>query len=49
MIYSPDGKLLYSAADVQANRVLTIDAGIRGIVFAHVVCDNLSIVQKIVL
>ena len=49
MIYSPDGKLLYSAANVQANRVLTIDAGIRGIVFAHVVCDNISTIQKIVL
>ena len=48
-IYSPDGKLLYSAADVQANRVLTVDAGIRGIVFAHIVCDNQSTVQKIVL
>ena len=48
-IYSPDGKLLYSAADVQANRVLTMNAGIRGIVFAHIVCDNQSTVQKIVL
>lgn len=48
-IITPDGRMLYSASDIRMNETITLPCEVHGIVFACIICDNRSTIQKLIL